>query len=136
MEKSKWKFSYKATELAEGAKKKIISAGKKFKWWEEKKKELLAKVPEGITVEESVGATYSNIKGYAPQVVIDVTLQRNLSETHQRLINLDSTIREYDGWVQVLEANSTQTLELDHDDWLYFFGKESKSKHEMEIDDQ
>ena len=136
MEKEKWKFAYKALQLAEGARKKKESAEEKFKWWEAKKEELMKKVPEGLKVQESVASTYSNVKsGYGPQVVIDQSLQRALSETHSRLIALDQAIREYDGWIQVLTANATQTVELDHTDWFYFFGAESQSKLKIDIAD-
>lgn len=129
MEKHNWKFLYKAEVIAEGAKKKKAAAEVKFVWWEAKKKELMKTVPEGIRVQESVASSYSNVKSsYGPQVVIDPTLQRSLSEVHSRLISLDQAIKEYDGWVQVLSSNPQSMLELNHEDWLYFFGEESKSK--------
>lgn len=30
----------------------------------------------------------------------------------------------YDGWKQVLEANPEDRVELDIDDWLFFFGRD------------
>ena len=31
-----------------------------------------------------------------------------------------------DGWQQVLGANPDDTIELDIDDWLFFFGRDTK----------
>ena len=31
----------------------------------------------------------------------------------------------YDGWQQVLGANADDTIELDIDDWLFFFGQDT-----------
>jgi len=129
MQKSEWKFTYKASDLAAGAKAKKATTETKFNWWEEVRKKLMLSLPDSLQVVDSSASSYSSIKGgFGPQVSIDPKLQLQLNEAHQRLIQLDQTIREYDGWIQVLEANSTQSLELNHADWLFFFGAESKSR--------
>ena len=48
--------------------------------------------------------------------------QRQLTECHQKIQEHSSKAKEYDGWVQVLSANSEDRCVLDVDDWLFFFG--------------
>lgn len=125
MNRIEWEFEYCAPDLAAAALKKKESHQKKLEWWEQKKKEVLAKVAEGgIEVQDSVAASYSNTKGaFGPQIKIDATLQRDLTECQDKIMEHHRLVKEYDGWSQSLSRNPHATLKLHHDDWLYFFGE-------------
>ena len=124
MERGKWKFQYTASKLAEAAKSKRATHEGKQKWWEDKKTEVMAKVRDsGIEVRDSVAANYSNTKGnYGPQIEIDEGLQRDLCECQSKIMEHHGLVRQYDGWEQVLTANAEARLDLDHEDYLFFFG--------------
>lgn len=123
--RSKWEFHYQAATLAEAATKKRDHHKARFTWWENKKKEVMDKVrASGIEVVDSVAASYSNTKGaFGPEIRIDDTLQRDLIECQQKLLEHNNKVTEYDGWRQVLTGNPHDTLKLTHNDWLYFFGE-------------
>lgn len=124
-QRDEWLFDYTASKLSEAAAKKQEIHQKKQKWWEEKKAEVMQKVREiGIEVHDSVAASYSNTKGgFGPQIEIDGGLQRDLCECQTKIMEHDRLTRDYDGWRQVLAANSDARLSLTHDDWLFFFGQ-------------
>lgn len=125
MKRDEWVFTYTASKLAEAAANKQEKHSKKLLWWEGKKKETMAKVTEaGIEVQDSVAASYSNTKGgFGPQIRIDAGLQRDLSECQDKIMEHHGKVNQYNGWVQVLNANPEARLELDHDDYLFFFGE-------------
>lgn len=125
MKRGQWGFDYTASKLLEAAvKKREAHLGKKA-WWEKKKAEVMEQVREtGITVHESVAATYSSTKGhYGPEIEIDAGLQRDLTECQRKIMEHDKLVSEYGCWIQVLGANPESRLTLDNDDWLYFFGE-------------
>lgn len=124
MKRKDWTFEHTAKTIAEAAVVKKTTHIAKFKWWETKKDEVMAKVKaEGISVKDSVAAHYSNTKGnYGPQIEIDEGMQRDLSECQQKIMEHNRLVQEYDGWIKVLSASPESRLALDHDDWLFFFG--------------
>lgn len=125
MLRDNWEFEYTASKLAEAAGVKADAHQAKFEWWEKKKSEVMQQVrATGIEVHDSVAAGYSNTKGgYGPQIAIDAGLQRDLCECQSKLLEHSTLVKEYNGWIQVLRANSEARLKLNHDDWLHFFGK-------------
>lgn len=125
MKRDDWKFPYTAAKLAEAAQVKRKKHEIKLAWWEAKKAETLKKVTEmGIEVHDSVAASYSNTKGgYGPQIVIDAGLQRDLSECQSKIMEHSGRVSEYGAWFQVLAGNAEARVELDHDDYLFFFGE-------------
>lgn len=132
MQRKDWKFSYNIDTLLKGATAKRDLHEGKLKWWEGKKKETIAKVKDvGIEVQDSVAASYSSTKGnYGPQVVIDATLQRDLSECQQKIREHDLRVRTFNGWIAVLtQAAADPSVEyyLDHEDYLFFFGDATTS---------
>lgn len=58
---------------------------------------------------------------YRP-TVIDSNLQRDLTECQQKILEHNGLVEEYGGWVQVLSGNPEARLELEQDDYLFFFG--------------
>lgn len=122
-----WEFEYSAKDLMEGAiKQKEFRVGR-VQWWTEQKAAVMREIQEsGIEISESVAAlnylsNQSTIHG-EPKVMVRTDLQRKLSECHEKIQSHRKAANEYDGWIQVLSANSKANLKLTHDDWLYFFG--------------
>jgi len=124
MRRHEWQFQFQAGKLAEAAAKKRIHHTQRFDFWTEAKAKVMAEVREtGIDVLESqAGTNYTSNKGYGPQVTVKTELQLKLTECYQKLQEHDGKIKEYDGWVQVLKGNPDNTLLLNADDYLYFFG--------------
>jgi hypothetical protein len=126
--RDEWEFEYTAGKLAEGAKAQREYRQSRVLVWEGKKDEVMAKVRDsGISVTESVAdkmASYSNTVGnYAPTISVDPALQKQLQECHSKIQTHRTAVVEYDGWVQIFEANPESRLKLTQADWLYFFGK-------------
>ena len=121
-----WKFEYAADVVAAAARAKVEFHAGRLKWWEAQKLEAVKKVQDGgIEVHDGVAAmSYSNsMRGCGPQVVIDATLQRDLEECHGKILEHNSQVKTYECWVQVLEAQGAKHIDLDQDDYLFFFGK-------------
>jgi len=135
MQRKDWKFEYQGNQLRDAAIKKRDEHITKRDWWIGKKQEVIMQVPKtGITVHDSVAAGYSHTKGaFGPQISIDPALQQDLGECHSKIMSHDQYVREYDGWVQVLTANVTARLPLNHDDYMFFFGDD---KHARVDDDE
>jgi histidinol-phosphate/aromatic aminotransferase/cobyric acid decarboxylase-like protein len=125
--RDEWKFTYTASKLAEGARAQKAFRESRVAWWTEQKAKVMAEIREsGLNVSESVAASISNYATSAmngPQVTINADLQRKLGECHTKIGTHTNAVAEYDGWIQVLDANAEQRLELTQADWLYFFGK-------------
>lgn len=124
MNRDEWKFEYTASHLADAANKKKSTHTEKQRWWEDKKAEVMAKVREsGIEIRDSVAASYSSTKGgYGPQIEVDEGMQRDLTECQQKIREHEKLVRDYDAWTQVLTANPEARLQLDHEDYVFFFG--------------
>lgn len=125
--RDEWLFNYPATELSEGAKKQKEYRLSRVDWWTKKKDELMLELKEsGIEVTESIAAGISNYAssgiGKGPQVAIKPELQLKLTECHNKIVEHQQAADTYEGWVQVLTANSKNSMELTQADWLYFFG--------------
>jgi len=56
-------------------------------------------------------------------VLVDPTLQKDLTECVTKMQHHAERARQYDGWEQVLRGNPNSRVHLDHDDWMYFFGR-------------
>jgi hypothetical protein len=53
--------------------------------------------------------------------MVRVDLQTRLTECHNKLQEHAAKIAEYEGWVEVLEGNPEDQLQLNSDDYLFFF---------------
>ena len=124
-----WEFEYTASHLATAAKAQRDFRLSRVMAWEEKKTEVMQKVKDtGLTVHEGVaaemaGTTYSNHAQGGAHVMVDATLQRDLNDCVSKIRTHREAAAEYDGWLQVLDANPESRLKLKHDDWMFFFGK-------------
>lgn len=126
MKRKEWKFEYTASKLAEAATNKKKHHEGRLEWWKTKHDATMQKVKDsGIEVHQAVGADYSasnTMRGVRPEIRIDETLQRDLYECDAKMKEHQGKVSEYDGWIQVLGAHPEARLELEHDDFLFFFG--------------
>lgn len=125
MNRSNWEFNYTAKQLADAADIKRDYRQSRVNWWEAEKAQRVAEIKEsGLEISESVASSYQTSAGNGPQMIVRVDLQKKLTECHNRIQKHLEAVREYDGWLQVLEAQlPTDILKLKHADWLFFFGR-------------
>lgn len=132
MRKDAWKVKYTGEELLAGAKEKLAFHQGRREFWVGKKNEVIEKIKaEGITVTESLvdelgKIGYANTRSYndaGPRVQIDVALAAKVQEAAGKVHEHDAKIRAYSGWVLQLENSRDSKFQLDHEDWLFFFGK-------------
>jgi hypothetical protein len=129
MNRSNWKFSYTADILCTAATAKREFHSERHKWWSDKRDETKERIKsEGIEIDESVAAnqlagSYSNSAFRGPSVSIRNDLVTDLNECVAKVAEHHAKIKDYDAWIQVLESQGKATLDLQHDDWLFFFGK-------------
>lgn len=129
MKRDEWIFKYKAAMLANAASVQAKFRRGRLDFWTAKKLEVMQKIKDsGLTVHEDIALglmdkSYTAHRGVGAQVLVDATLQQDLTECVSKMQKHSAAIRDYDGWEQVLRDNSETTLELDHDDWLFFFGR-------------
>ena len=125
--RGEWEFEYTASKLAEGAASQKAFRLSRVTAWTEAKDKVMAEVRDGgIQVTESVAAgmsSYSSTQSFGPQIGIDPAFQKKLAECHTKIQSHQQAANEYDGWIQVLSANSESRHKLTQQDWLYFFGK-------------
>lgn len=129
MNRADWEFEYTASTLAGAAQAQRDHRLERVKVWEGKKAEVMAKIKDtGLTVHEGVAAgmtsyTASNSGFPGAMVMVDSTLQKDLNECVQKIQTHRAAATDYDGWLQVLDANREARLKLKHSDWMFFFGK-------------
>jgi hypothetical protein len=133
MLRPKWEFEYTAANLADAAKAQRDFRAARRLVWTNKREEVMAKIREtGLTIHEDVTDTLSNsinqlkysAQGFGgPQVLVDSTMQQDLNKCTAKIQEHTELEKQYAAWVQVLGANPEARLKLDHDDWMFFFGK-------------
>lgn len=126
MNREMWEFPYTADKLLEAATVKRDHHLGRLKWWEDKKAEVIETVKaEGIQVDESVAAEFSNSKSYGRggnvQVRNDLVL--DLNECVQKIVGHRAKAADYAGWVEVLASQGQASFALHQEDWLFFFDK-------------
>jgi len=131
MKRDDWVVPYTGNALLAAATGKLEFHEGRRKWWGEKKEELIGKIrAEGINVTESVvdelgklGYHTSNAAIGGPTIQIDAGLAAQVREAAQKVHEHDGKIAQYKAWMQMLEAHQNANFDLDHDDWMFFFGK-------------
>lgn len=128
MLRNEWKFTYTAARLAEGAQTKLTFHSDRISWWKKHKEELIAEIrKDGLEVSEGAATAYSNPKARdyerGAKVMVRNDLKDKLDECMEKLTYHVGKHRDYDGWVQVLAANPEDRLDVDLDDWLFYFSK-------------
>lgn len=128
MKRDEWVFELKSEQLAAAARAKVEHHTGRLEFWQQAQAKVMEEVKaKGLSVEASLaGFDYgSNVSSRAtPQIMVDQTYQRQLSEAHTKIIEHRKKVSEFKGWVQVLEANGGRTYPLNADDYLFFFGKQ------------
>ena len=130
MKRKEWGFKYFAKHLSEAAALKRDHHKDRLEWWKAKQTEVVADIREkGLEVTDSISSEYltsSSLVGGAfnrgAQIVVKDDYQEKLNECHMKIREHDAKRKEYDQWVQVLEANSANQVEIDADDFAFFFG--------------
>lgn len=129
MQRTEWHFEYTAAKLAEAAKAKKSNHEERLAWWEAKQKEVIEEVKaKGLEVTESLAMEYATSTAFTgalrgAQLTVKNDYQTKLNECHQKIHGHGGKVKEYDGWIQMLEANAEQRVKLDIEDWLFFFGR-------------
>jgi hypothetical protein len=128
MKRESWGFEYSADELAQAAAKKRDYHQERFDWWKNKKEQVISHIrADGLEVDEKIVFEHRLIKSRdwdrGAQVMVRDDLSKDLAECLEKLSFHTALINDYDGWYQVLMANKSAKLALDHDDWLFFFGQ-------------
>jgi hypothetical protein len=131
MQRKEWKFSYSAPQLAEAARAKIDYHAEHLGFWMKKREELMATIrEEGIEINEKIALGYVNPKARdwdrGGEIMIRNDLRKGLVETFEKLSYHTGKRDTYDGWEQVLRAKPDNTLDLDIEDWLFFFGRDTE----------
>jgi len=131
MQRHEWEFEYTASKIAQAAEAQRDFRILRILVWEAKKEEIMAKVhASGLTISESVAdQLMSNSykigtrSGRVAQIMIDPTMQDDLTECVQKIREHTDLRNAYEAWAQVLLAHPEKRVKLDHEDWIYFFGK-------------
>src|SRR5262245_58957128 len=128
MQRQQWCFEYTGAALTDAVRAKVELHRSRFEWWLNKKQEILAKIrSEGLEIDERIALEHKTVKARdwerGAQVLIRNDLQAGLDECLNKLAYHTAQLNAYEGWLQVLGANPEVRLRLDHDDWLFFFGK-------------
>src|SRR5574337_195677 len=126
MLRNDWKFEFVARDLAEAAAVKLAYHEDRLAFWKSKKEEVWATIRrEGIEVDEKIALQWRSPKSsdYArgAQVMVRNDLQNDLNEVLDKLARHTSLRDQYRGWRATLEANPEARLELDIEDWQFFF---------------
>jgi hypothetical protein len=132
MYRREWKFQFATSKVLAAVRAKIDFHDEHMAFWRDKREEVMAEIrKDGIQVNEKIALSLANPKARdwerGGDVMIRNDLQISLTETFQKL-GYHTRLRDtYDGWRQALEATTDQTLALDIDDWLFFFGRDTGS---------
>jgi histidinol-phosphate/aromatic aminotransferase/cobyric acid decarboxylase-like protein len=131
MLRDEWKFTYTAAELATAAAAQRNFRAERVAVWTQKFESVMADIrSKGLEVETSqaqhLSASTAKYIGTnsmrGTRIKVDSGLQRDLDECEEKIAEHTRLRNEYAAWVQVLEGRQ-MSLELDHQDWIYFFGK-------------
>lgn len=134
MLRAEWKFQYNAGRLADAAKTKMDHHNSRKAWWKDQQDTVIAEVREkGLEVSEPIAMQYGStavisrhLAGNAvggAQIVVKSEYQEKLNECATKIQSHSTKAEEYAGWVQLLQANPNNALDLDIHDYLFFFGE-------------
>ena len=132
MLRNEWKFQYTATQLADAATERVTFHQKQLDFWNGKRTEIMTTIKdEGIEINEKIAVGFSNPKARdwdrGGEIMIRNDLRKALTETFEKLAYHTGLRDAYSGWEQVLQANPDSLQSLDIQDWLFFFGRDTRS---------
>lgn len=123
MNRNEWKFTYGADELLKQAALKMKHHEKRHDWWTKKRVEVVDQIKKsGIDVDQSLSdMSMSNSYHRGGNITIDEKLARDLQEAFGKQKEHERKITDYAGWVQVLSSQGKNIMQLDQEDWMFFF---------------
>ena len=128
MLRNQWKFDYSASEILQATESKLKFHHERLAWWKNKKEDVISMIrEEGLEIDENIAMEYISPKSrdWGTQVTVRDDLRKDLNECLKKLSYHTDLINDYAAWQQVLRVNPENSLNLDHDDWLFFFGQVS-----------
>jgi len=130
MKRDKWLFKYQKEKILKATQEKIIFHESRLAFWNEQKKKVIIQIKEtGINFEETLSDIFSN--SYRPtSVQVDNALLSDLHECNAKIKEHQTKISDYKGYEELLsleellksDGSKDNTLNLDFEDWQYFFG--------------
>lgn len=136
-QRHEWLFEYTGKQLLGAASAKVKHHRTRLGWWEAQKQQVAKDAREnGLEVIDSIanaggyannGITTANVQGGA-RIQVKGEYQQKLDECERKIREHRTLVAAYDGWIQVCEANPKSRLNLDHEDWLFFFGRVGTSE--------
>lgn len=135
MLRDQWKFRYTAEQLAEAVQQKIQYHDERHTFWNGRREDIVTQIKaDGIEVNEKYVLQYGSPKMRDYQqggdIMIRNDLRKSLTEAYEKLAYHTGRKDTYDGWRQILTANSGLPLDLDINDWLFFFGRDTGTGEE------
>ena len=135
MLRDQWKFRYTAEQLAEAVQQKIQYHDERHAFWNGRRENIVTQIKaDGIEVNEKSVLQYASpkMRDYAQSgdIMIRNDLRKSLAEAYEKLAYHTGRKDTYDGWRQILTANSGLPLDLDINDWLFFFGRDTGTGEE------
>lgn len=135
MLRDQWKFRYTAEQLAEAVQQKIQYHDERHTFWNGRREDIVTQIKaDGIEVNEKSVLQYGSPKMRDYQqggdIMIRNDLRKSLTEAYEKLAYHTGRKDTYDGWRQILTANSGLPLDLDINDWLFFFGRDTGTGEE------
>ena len=135
MLRDQWKFRYTAEQLAEAVQQKIQYHDERHAFWNGRREDIVTQIKaDGIEVNEKSVLQYGSPKMRDYQqggdIMIRNDLRKSLTEAYEKLAYHTGRKDTYDGWRQILPANSGLPLDLDINDWLFFFGRDTGTGEE------
>ena len=135
MLRDQWKFRYTAEQLAEAVQQKIQYHDERHTFWNDRREDIVTQIKaDGIEVNEKSVLQYASPKMRDYQqggdIMIRNDLRKSLTEAYEKLAYHTGRKDTYDGWRQILTANSGLPLDLDINDWLFFFGRDTGTGEE------
>lgn len=128
MNRDAWEFPYTADVLLKAAYGKVEFHTERITVWEKAQEETKQKIRDsGLHIDEGVdigpGTTIYNSRNAGPQVTINDEMLRHLNEAIAKVRQHRDKIKDYGAWAEVLASQGQASFPLNHDDWLFFFGK-------------
>jgi hypothetical protein len=135
MLRDQWKFRYTAEQLAEAVQQKIQYHDERHTFWNGRRENIVTQIKaDGIEVNEKSVLQYGSPKMRDYQqggdIMIRNDLRKSLTEAYEKLAYHTGRKDTYDGWRQILTANPPLPLDLDINDWLFFFGRDTGTGEE------
>ena len=135
MKRNEWEVKYTGRRLAEAAQAKKTYHAERHKVWSGKEEDVMVEIKSsGMEINRSLVdemrktnqysiSNSANLGFPSTTVTIRADLLQKLQEAGLKIRQHEDLIKQYDAWVQMMEAHQENQFELNHDDWMFFFGK-------------